>query len=138
LTRYSVRYSQANDPAALTSCPSSSAFSQVGAVRSTKLLRSESLLGTYYAGRVPRPPTSPDPSCAVSAAASVLADRWCWLVVRDVARGHRRFDDLVAELGISRKVLAERLRHLLEQGVLEQVAYQDNPIRHDYVLTGRG
>lgn len=68
----------------------------------------------------------------------MLADRWCWLVVRDVARGHRRFDDLVAELGISRKVLAERLRHLLEQGVLEQVAYQDNPIRHDYVLTGRG
>lgn len=68
----------------------------------------------------------------------MLADRWCWLVVRDVARGHRRFDELVVELGISRKVLADRLRHLLDQGVLEQVAYQDNPIRNDYVLTGRG
>ena len=74
----------------------------------------------------------------MSAAASVLADRWCWLVVRDVARGHRRFDDLVVELGISRKVLADRLRHLLDTGVLEQVAYQDNPIRHDYVLTAQG
>lgn len=95
-------------------------------------------MGTYYSGSVPRPPTSPDPSCAVSAAASVLADRWCWLVVRDVARGHRRFDDLVAELGISRKVLADRLRHLVEQGALMQVPYQDNPIRYDYVLTERG
>lgn len=74
----------------------------------------------------------------MSAAASVLADRWCWLVVRDVARGHRRFDDLVAELGISRKVLADRLRHLIDQGALEQVPYQDNPVRHDYVLTDRG
>lgn len=87
---------------------------------------------------VPRPPTSPDPSCAVSAAASVLADRWCWLVVRDVARGHRRFDDLVVELGISRKVLADRLRHLLDNGVLEQVAYQHNPVRYDYLLTPSG
>lgn len=74
----------------------------------------------------------------MSAAASVLADRWCWLVVRDVARGHRRFDALVAELGISRKVLADRLRHLIDHGVLEQVAYQENPVRHDYQLTVRG
>ena len=74
----------------------------------------------------------------MSAAASVLADRWCWLVVRDVARGHRRFDELVAELGISRKVLADRLRHLVEQGALEPVPYQDNPVRYDYVLTQRG
>ncbi len=95
-------------------------------------------MGTYYPEVVPRPPASPDPSCAVSAAATVLADRWCWLVVRDVARGHRRFDELVAELGISRKVLADRLRHLVERGALEQVAYQDNPVRHDYVLTDRG
>lgn len=87
---------------------------------------------------MPRPPTSPDPSCAVSAAAAVLADRWCWLVVRDVARGHRRFDELVMELGISRKVLADRLRHLLEEGVLEQVSYQQHPTRYDYVLTVRG
>ncbi|SDY39732.1 transcriptional regulator, HxlR family [Micromonospora pattaloongensis] len=87
---------------------------------------------------MPRQPSSPDPACAVSAAAAVLADRWCWLVVRDVARGHRRFDDLVAELGISRKVLADRLRHLVDAGVLERVAYTSAPPRHDYLLTARG
>ena len=87
---------------------------------------------------MPRPPASPDPTCAVSAAATVLADRWCWLVVRDVARGHVRFDDLVAELGISRRVLADRLRHLVQQGVLERVAYSSAPPRYDHVLTPRG
>ncbi|MDT7571526.1 MAG: hypothetical protein QOE05_1700 [Actinomycetota bacterium] len=74
----------------------------------------------------------------MSAAATVLADRWCWLVLRDVARGYRRFDDLVEELAISRKVLADRLRHLVDHEVLEPVRYQDNPVRHDYVLTERG
>lgn len=76
--------------------------------------------------------------CAVAAAADVLGDRWCWLVLREVARGHRRFDDLVRELGISRKVLAERLRHLVASGVLERIAYQSRPVRHDYVLTAAG
>jgi DNA-binding HxlR family transcriptional regulator/peroxiredoxin len=83
-------------------------------------------------------PRDPDPACAVAAAAAVLGDRWCWLVVRDVARGHRRFDELVRELGVSRKVLTERLRHLCDTGVLERVPYQDNPVRHDYVLTDAG
>jgi DNA-binding HxlR family transcriptional regulator/peroxiredoxin len=76
--------------------------------------------------------------CAVAAAAAVLGDRWTWLVLREVARGHRRFDDLVHELRISRKVLADRLRHLVASGVLEPVAYQARPVRHDYVLTAAG
>jgi DNA-binding HxlR family transcriptional regulator/peroxiredoxin len=74
----------------------------------------------------------------VSAATTVLADRWCWLVVRDVARGHRRFDDLAGELRVSRKVLADRLRHLVGAGVLAPLRYQDHPPRHEYVLTERG
>lgn len=83
-------------------------------------------------------PRSADSTCAVSAAAAVLNDEWCWLLVRDVARGHRRFDELVAELGVSRKVLTERLRQLREAGVLDRVPYQDNPVRYDYVLTASG
>jgi peroxiredoxin/DNA-binding HxlR family transcriptional regulator len=59
-------------------------------------------------------------------------------VLRDVARGHRRFDELVGELRISRKVLAERLRHLAGAGVLEAVPYQDRPLRREYALTARG
>lgn len=56
----------------------------------------------------------------------------------DVARGHQRFDDLVSELAISRRVLADRLAHLVDRGLLERTAYQDNPPRFDYRLTARG
>jgi DNA-binding HxlR family transcriptional regulator/peroxiredoxin len=80
----------------------------------------------------------PDPTCAVTAATDVLSDRWCWLVVQEIARGHRRFDALVAELGISRKVLTERLGHLVSAGLVDRVPYQDNPLRHDYLLTPQG
>jgi DNA-binding HxlR family transcriptional regulator/peroxiredoxin len=95
-------------------------------------------LGTYYDPVMPRRAASPDPTCAIAAATDVLGDRWCWLVLRDVARGHRRFDELVVELRISRKVLAERLRHLVGAGVLEPLPYQERPVRHEYALTDRG
>ena len=68
----------------------------------------------------------------------LLGDAWTVLVLRDVARGCTRFEQLLAESGISRKVLAARLRALEEAEVLVRVAYQDRPVRHDYLLTERG
>lgn len=68
----------------------------------------------------------------------MLADRWSWLVLLEVARGHTRFDMLVAQLGISRKVLAERLTGLRGAGVLTREPYQLNPVRYDYRLTRAG
>ena len=79
-----------------------------------------------------------DPTCAVAQAAVAVGDRWSLVVLREVARGHTRFEPLVEELRISRKVLAERLGHLVDHGVLERVAYQDHPVRHDYRLTPAG
>ncbi|MER8041177.1 winged helix-turn-helix transcriptional regulator [Streptomyces hydrogenans] len=70
----------------------------------------------------------------------MVGDWWSLLLIRETARGHHRFDALQEELGISRKVLTERLAHLVETGVLEKVPYQDRPVRHEYRLTesGRG
>ncbi len=79
-----------------------------------------------------------DPTCAVAQAAVVVGDRWSLVVLREVARGHTRFDALAGELAISRKVLTERLGHLVDHGVLAKVAYQDRPPRHDYLLTAAG
>jgi Fe2+ or Zn2+ uptake regulation protein len=41
-------------------------------------------------------------------------------------------------LGISRNILAQRLAKLVEAGVFDKHAYQDNPPRYDYVLTDKG
>ncbi len=79
-----------------------------------------------------------DAACAIAQAAAVIGDWWSLLLVRETARGHHRFDALLEELGISRKVLTERLAQLVEAGVLEKVPYQHNPVRHEYRLTERG
>lgn len=79
-----------------------------------------------------------DVQCSIAQAAAVVGDWWSLLIVREVARGHRRFEELLAELGISRKVLTERLKHLVEHGVLVREPYQVGPLRHEYVLTSAG
>jgi DNA-binding HxlR family transcriptional regulator len=79
-----------------------------------------------------------DEVCGIAQAAAVMGDWWNLLVVREVVRGHRRFDELVAELGVSRKVLTERLGHLTEHEVLQRVPYSERPPRYEYELTERG
>ena len=81
-----------------------------------------------------------DSDCAIAQALDVVGDWWTLLVVRDVAGGHTRFSGLAAELGVSRKVLTERLTLLVERGVLERRLYSEHPPRYEYLLTesGRG
>ena len=78
--------------------------------------------------------------CAIAQALAVIGDWWSLLVVRDVAGGVHRFDDLQTESGISRKVLAQRLAFLVEHDVLEKRQYTEHPPRFEYHLTptGRG
>lgn len=77
-------------------------------------------------------------SCSVARTLEVVGERWTPLIVRDILVGIRRFDAMQHNLGISRKVLTQRLLELVEHGVVERVPYQENPPRHDYVLTDKG
>jgi DNA-binding HxlR family transcriptional regulator len=77
-------------------------------------------------------------TCSIARTLEVAGEPWSPLIIRDVWVGNTRFDDLQRSLGISRKVLAERLRWLVGQGVLEQRAYSERPVRYDYVLTPKG
>ncbi|WP_330329779.1 winged helix-turn-helix transcriptional regulator [Streptomyces sp. NBC_00536] len=79
-----------------------------------------------------------DADCAIAQALDVVGDWWTLLIVRDSARGLHRFEELQRELGMSRKVLSERLRLLVEAGVLTREPYQERPVRHEYRLTPRG
>ncbi|MFI6156826.1 winged helix-turn-helix transcriptional regulator [Kitasatospora sp. NPDC051170] len=79
-----------------------------------------------------------DPDCAISQALSVVGDTWTLLLLRDVAGGTHHFDALQNGLGISRKVLTERLKALVADGVLEKRLYHPHPPRYEYHLTDRG
>ncbi|MGV9247221.1 winged helix-turn-helix transcriptional regulator [Streptomyces sp. NPDC003710] len=81
-----------------------------------------------------------DPDCAIAQALAVVGDPWTLLLIRDVAGGTHQFDALRDGLGISRKVLTERLKNLVADGVLEKRLYSPHPPRYEYHLTpaGRG
>ncbi|RZQ62474.1 winged helix-turn-helix transcriptional regulator [Amycolatopsis suaedae] len=76
--------------------------------------------------------------CSIAGALAVIGERWTLLALREVSLGVRRFDHIARNTGASRDILAARLRKLVDAGVLDRVPYQDNPPRHDYVLTEAG
>jgi len=79
-----------------------------------------------------------DDWCPVARASAIVGDRWTLLIVRDAFLGVSRFDDFQKSLGVTRHVLAQRLKRLVAFGVLEKKRYQQRPERFDYVLTERG
>lgn len=76
--------------------------------------------------------------CSLSRTLAVVGDRWTLLVLRDCFLGVRRFDEFEKRLGVTRHVLADRLKKLVEYGVLVKVPYQQRPLREEYRLTERG
>jgi DNA-binding HxlR family transcriptional regulator len=77
-------------------------------------------------------------NCSLARSLAVVGDRWTLLILRDAFLRIRRFDDFQASTGIARRVLAERLAKLVGDGILEKVAYQERPTRHEYRLTPKG
>ncbi|ODT88489.1 helix-turn-helix domain-containing protein [Phenylobacterium sp. SCN 70-31] len=76
--------------------------------------------------------------CSVARSVAAIGDRWTLMILRDCFLGVRRFDDFQARLGISRSIIADRLKRLVDEGVLRRDAYQDRPVRHEYRLTDKG
>ena len=71
-------------------------------------------------------------------ALSVVGDRWTILVLREAFLRTRRFEDFQARTGAPRAVLTERLRALVDEGVLERVQYSEHAERYEYRLTEKG
>ena len=76
--------------------------------------------------------------CSIARTMDLLGDGWTPLVLREVFYGVTRFDAIRDSLGIARTPLADRLRRLVDEGLLERQAYQAGPARYDYVLTDKG
>jgi DNA-binding HxlR family transcriptional regulator len=76
--------------------------------------------------------------CPVGRSVDVIGEWWSILIVRDAMEGITRFDDFRRHLGISPTMLTQRLRRLVETGILRRRPYESRPPRDEYVLTDRG
>src|SRR6476659_5764850 len=80
----------------------------------------------------------PGRPCPIAAALELVGERWALLIVRELALGNSRFDDIVRGTGAPRDRVAARLKALDEAGVIQRRAYQAAPPRFDYQLTDSG
>lgn len=78
--------------------------------------------------------------CGIHRTLAVIGEKWTMLVIRDAANGVRRFDDFRRHVGLSEAVLADRLRTLVAEGILETREYQEpgQRRRNEYRLTAKG
>lgn len=76
--------------------------------------------------------------CPVARVVDLFGDSWTTLVLRDAFYGVRRFDEFRRSLGIARNTLTDRLRLLVDEGLLRRVRYQSDPERFEYLLTDKG
>ncbi|MFE2754627.1 winged helix-turn-helix transcriptional regulator [Actinosynnema sp. NPDC059335] len=77
--------------------------------------------------------------CGLASALDVVGERWTLLIVRELLMGPRRYVDLLADLpALGTNLLAERLKFLVEKGVVEQVDLHGTGSRLAYQLTATG
>lgn len=82
------------------------------------------------------PSTYPDGNCSVARALEVVGERWTLLIIRNAFHGVRRFGDFATQLGIPRAVLTNRLKFLVQEGVLTRD--DDGSGAVEYQLTAKG
>ena len=69
---------------------------------------------------------------------NLVGDRWTANIIALSFHGLTRFEAFHSELQVATNILADRLRLLVNEGIFEQHAYQQRPLRHAYHLTAKG
>lgn len=78
-----------------------------------------------------------DPECPVARAADLVGDKWILLIIRDSLDGKRRFSEFERSLGAAKNILSDRLRLLVDRGVLTRIL-NGRGTRNEYELTSAG
>jgi DNA-binding HxlR family transcriptional regulator len=79
--------------------------------------------------------------CPINLTLEVLGDRWSLIVIRDMMFGNRRyFRELLtrSEEGIASNILADRLKRLLEKGIISRSGDPTHKQKARYSLTEMG
>jgi DNA-binding HxlR family transcriptional regulator len=78
--------------------------------------------------------------CSIARTLEVLGDKWTMLVVRDLMwHDKHTFQELQnSEERMPANLLSQRLKRLMQWGLVQREAYQDRPVRYRYDLTDKG
>lgn len=78
--------------------------------------------------------------CPVNYGLEAFGDRWALLILRDIVfRGKRTYGEfLKSEEGFATNILASRLEHLIEAGILERTPDQSDGRKDIFSLTEKG
>lgn len=78
--------------------------------------------------------------CPVNFSLETFGDKWSLLIIRDIIfRGKRTYGDfLKSEEGFATNILAARLNHLEEEGIIKKVTDKEDARRSQYYLTEKG
>ncbi|WP_419392615.1 winged helix-turn-helix transcriptional regulator [Cytobacillus praedii] len=71
-------------------------------------------------------------------AMSIISQRWTGLVIYQLLNGPQRFSMIEAAIGISGRVLSERLKELEQEGIVKRDVFPETPVRIEYSLTDKG
>lgn len=73
-------------------------------------------------------------------ASEIIADRWTLLIIREAFYGVIRYEDIRADIEIPRSVLTQRLKRLVEYGIMERKPYREEGARtrNAYILSHKG
>lgn len=84
-------------------------------------------------------PRAYDQACPIARTLDIVGDRWTLLIVRDLFMGKTRFNQfLESSSGLPPKLLSDRLKKLVDYGLVERSVYSQHPLRAEYHLTERG
>lgn len=69
---------------------------------------------------------------------SILSQRWTGLIIYQLLNGPQRFCSIESSIGISGRLLSERLKDLEQAGIVVREVYPETPVRIEYSLTEKG
>ncbi|MEM7163314.1 MAG: helix-turn-helix domain-containing protein [Bacteroidota bacterium] len=80
-----------------------------------------------------------NPLCPLSQALSVIGGKWKPVIIYQLSKSKKRFGQLqLAVKGISRKVMTDQLKELVEDGLVLRTEFAEIPPRVEYQLTDKG
>lgn len=71
-------------------------------------------------------------------AMGLLSQRWTGMIIYQLLLGPQRFCTIESSVGISGRVLSERLKDLENEGIVKRDVYPETPVRIEYSLTDKG